>query len=290
LNVPAIELLEAVGPARLVARMRRAGANPMLPDISPPGLAVGLGGVGVTLVDLVAIDAAIARGGLAVPLTFDPGHPPAREEPARVLDERAAWYVASILAGAAGPDHVSPGRIAFKTGTSYGYRDAWAVGFDGKHVIGVWVGRPNGAPVPGLVGVDAAAPILMDAFARLGTTTPLRAAPPGIMEASASTLPAPLRRFRSPNAPTVAAAEPPAILYPPKGVRVDLGIWAGDPMPLVLKAREGVPPYTWFADGAPIGTAAFGGSFSWMPSGPGFIRLTVIDSNGAASSSTVFVE
>ena len=73
LNVPAIELLEAVGPARLVARMRRAGAAPVLPDLSPPGLAVGLGGVGVTLTDLVAIHAAIARGGMAVPLTHRRG-------------------------------------------------------------------------------------------------------------------------------------------------------------------------------------------------------------------------
>ncbi len=290
LNVPAIELLEAVGPARLVARMRRAGASPLLPDISPPGLAVGLGGVGVTLTDLVAIDAAIARGGLAVPLTFDPERPPVPAVPRKVLDERAAWYVASILAGAAGPDHVSPGSIAFKTGTSYGYRDAWAVGFDGKHVIGVWVGRPDGAPVPGLIGVDAAAPILMDAFARLGPTTPLRAAPPGIVEASAASLPAPLRRFRSPNAPTVAAAEPPEIAYPPRGARVDLGIRAHDPMPLVLKAREGSPPYTWFADGAPIGTASFGGALSCEPKGPGFVRLLVIDANGASAAGTVFVE
>ena len=290
LNVPAIELLEAVGPARLVARMRRAGADPLLPDISPPGLAVGLGGVGVTLTDLVAIDAAIARGGLAVPLTFDPARPPVTAVPAKVLDERAAWYVASILAGAPGPDHVSPGSIAFKTGTSYGYRDAWAVGFDGSHVIGVWVGRPDGAPVPGLIGIDAAAPILMDAFARLGPTTPLRAAPPGIVEASAASLPAPLRRFRSPNAPTVAAAAAPEIAYPPRGVRVDLGIRAGDPMPLALKARDGAPPYTWFADGAPIGTAAFGGALSFEPKGPGFVRLMVIDANGASSTSTVFVE
>jgi len=290
LNVPAIELLEAVGPARLVARMRRAGANPLLPDISPPGLAVGLGGVGVTLTDLVEIEAAIARGGLAVPLTFDTERPPSSAVPAKVLDERAAWYVASILAGAPGPDHVSPGSIAFKTGTSYGYRDAWAVGFDGKHVIGVWVGRPDGAPVPGLIGVDAAAPILMDAFARLGPTTPLRAAPPGIVEASAASLPAPLRRFRSPNAPSVAAAEPPEIAYPPRGVRVDLGIGAGDPMPLVLKAREGAPPYTWFADGAPIGTASYGGALSWEPKGPGYVRLLVIDANGASAAGTVFVE
>ncbi len=290
LNVPAIELLEAVGPARLVARMRRAGADPVLPDISPPGLAVGLGGVGVTLTDLVAIDAAIARGGLAVPLTFDSGHPPATALPRKVLDERAAWYVSSILAGALGPNYVSPDSIAFKTGTSYGYRDAWAVGFDGKHVIGVWVGRPDGAPVPGLIGVDAAAPILMDAFARLGPTTPLRAAPPGVIEASAASLPAPLRRFRSPNAPTLAAATPPEIAYPPAGVRVDLGIRAGDPMPLVLKARDGSPPYTWFADGAPIGTASFGGAFSWEPKGPGFVRLMVIDAKGGAASGTVFVE
>ncbi len=290
LNVPAIELLEAVGPARLVARMKRAGATPVLPDISPPGLAVGLGGVGVTLSDLVAIHAAIARGGMSVPLVIDADRPLNLSEPKKVLDERAAWYVSSILAGAPGPDHVSPGSIAFKTGTSYGYRDAWAIGFDGRHTIGVWVGRPDGAPVPGLIGIDAAAPILMDSFARIGGTTPLRAAPPGILEATAASLPQPLRRFRSPNETHVAAAESPEITYPPQGVRVDLGIGAGDPMPLVLKARDGAPPYTWFVDGAPIGTAAFGGTMSWEPKGPGFISLMVIDAHGASATGTVFVE
>ncbi len=290
LNVPAIELLEAVGPARLVARMRRAGADPVLPDLSPPGLAIGLGGVGVTLTDLVRISAAIAHGGTAVPLTFDMDRQPSFAVPEKVLDERAAWYVASILAGAPGPDHVSPGSIAFKTGTSYGYRDAWAIGFDGEHVIGVWVGRPDGAPVPGLIGIDAAAPILMDAFARIGGTTPLRAAPPGIIEATTASLPAPLRRFRSPNEPHVAVANSPEIAYPPQGVRIDLGIEDGDPMPLALKARDGAPPYTWFVDGAPIGTTSFDGSFSYQPSGPGFLSLMVIDADGASSTSTVFVE
>jgi len=104
-----------------------------------------------------------------------------------VLDERAAWYVASILAGAPGPDHVSPGSIAFKTGTSYGYRDAWAVGFDGRRTIGVWVGRPDGAPVPGLIGRVAAAPILFDAFARTGKLlAPLPKAPKGVARRSIS--------------------------------------------------------------------------------------------------------
>jgi penicillin-binding protein 1C len=290
LNVPAIELLEAVGPARLVARMRRAGAMPRLPDISPPGLAVGLGGVGVTLTDLVAIHAAIARGGLAVPLSIETDRPMALKAPARVLDERAAWYVASILAGAAGAEGVSRGDIAFKTGTSYGYRDAWAVGFDGRHVIGVWVGRPDGAPVAGLVGVDAAAPILMDAFARLEGIAPLRPAPPGILQETAAALPQPLRRFRSPNSPGVAAVAPPEIAYPPQNVRVDLGITAGDAMPLALKARSGAPPYTWFADGAPIGRAEFGNALSWQPNGPGFVDLMVVDAKGGAARSTVYLE
>jgi penicillin-binding protein 1C len=146
LNIPAIQLLEAVGPARLVARMRRAGAAAVLSDLSPPGLAVGLGGVGVTLTDLVAIHAAIARGGSAVPLVLHADRPLNLAAPAQVLEGRAAWYVSSVLAGAPGPNHVSPGSVAFKTGTSYGYRDAWAIGFDGKHVVGVWVGRPDGAP------------------------------------------------------------------------------------------------------------------------------------------------
>jgi penicillin-binding protein 1C len=290
LNVPAIELLEGVGPARLVARMKRAGATPVLPDLSPPGLAVGLGGVGVTLTDLVAIHAAIARGGMSVPLAINADRPLNLAPPAKVLDERAAWYVASILSGAPGPDHVSPGSIAFKTGTSYGYRDAWAIGFDGRHVIGVWVGRPDNAPVPGLIGIDAAAPILMDAFARMGGTTPLRSAPPGIVEATAASLPQPLKRYRSPNEPAVAAAQSPEIAYPPQGVRVDLGIRDGDPMPLVLKARDGAPPYTWFVDGAPIGTASFGGTTSWAPKGPGFLKLMVIDAHGASATGTVFVE
>ena len=86
-----------------------------------------------------------------------------------MLDPVAAWYVSDILADVPPPINGSPGRIAYKTGTSYGYRDAWAVGYDGKTVIGVWVGRPDGAPVPGIAGITAAAPILFEAFDRMAT-------------------------------------------------------------------------------------------------------------------------
>jgi penicillin-binding protein 1C len=63
-------------------------------------------------------------------------------------------------------------------------------------------------------------------------------------------------------------------------VRVDLGIAAGDPMPLVLKVRSGAPPYTWFVNGLPVGSAEFGGALSWQPDGPGFVDLMVIDARG----------
>uniref|UniRef100_UPI002C65135E penicillin-binding protein 1C n=1 Tax=Enterovirga sp. TaxID=2026350 RepID=UPI002C65135E len=131
LNLPAVELLGAVGPARFIARLRQGGAEIALPPDAPPGLATALGGLGITLLDLTRLYASFARGGMAPPLVtrLDPGSVPAIGE-TRVTDPVPAWYVADILRGAPPPDHALGGKIAFKTGTSYGYRDAWAVGFD----------------------------------------------------------------------------------------------------------------------------------------------------------------
>ena len=244
LNIPAIVVLNAVGTARLEARLRRAYANPLLPDDSAPGLAIGLGGVGVTLRDLVSVYAAIARGGSPVHLRdgFTPT-PPDSGIAAPVLDPVAAWYVSDILRDVPPPLNGSPGRIAFKTGTSYGYRDGWSIGYDGKTVIGVWVGRPDGVPVPGLSGIVSAAPILFESFDRLGApAVPFRAAPAGVLFASNAQLPEPLRRFRSPD-DAVATTDPaPQIAFPADGVDVDLGVARGDAQPLTIKVRDGAPP------------------------------------------------
>src|SRR6185312_9243580 len=100
LNVPAIIVLDAVGPARLVARMKRAGVNAVLPDQSAPGLAIGLGGIGITLRDLVQLYASIARGGTEVALrdgVNDAPIVPLVDEGAPVLSDQAAWYVSDVL-------------------------------------------------------------------------------------------------------------------------------------------------------------------------------------------------
>jgi len=292
LNIPAMVVLDAVGPARLVDRMNRAGATPVLPKDATPGLAMGLGGAGVTLRQLVSLYAAIARGGTPVRLNDGISPPiPAGGAPAPVLDPVSAWYVSDILSGVAPPTNGSFGRIAFKTGTSFGYRDGWSVGYDGRTVIGVWVGRPDGAPVPGLSGIGSAAPILFEAFDRLGgKAIPLRAPPAGVLVATNAQLPGPLRRFRNPDAQKVAADPAPQIAYPGDGVDVDLGLAGGSGEKLVVKVRNGAPPFTFLANGAPFGRQDFARQDSWTPDGPGFVRLSVVDAEGRSASVGVYLQ
>ncbi|HVZ51119.1 MAG TPA: penicillin-binding transpeptidase domain-containing protein, partial [Pseudolabrys sp.] len=284
LNVPAIAVLSKVGVARLGARLTQAGAALVLPKGEAPGLAMGLGGVGVKLSDLVMLYTGLARLGAAVPLNERAGAPEAAAR--RLLDPVAAWYVGNVLIGAPPPDNAPIGRIAFKTGTSYGYRDAWAVGFDGRMTIGVWVGRPDGAPVPGLVGRVSAAPILFDAFARTGlTAAPLPKPPAGVIFATTARLPPPLRRF-SPEGSPGTKGEPPRIMFPPDGARLEL---SGGPVPdsLPLKIAGGRAPLTVMVNGVPIPGASGRRTLFFRPDGPGFVRLTVMDARGAADSVTV---
>ena len=288
LNVPAVMLLNALGPNRLIARMKSAGAVPQLPADAVPGLAVGLGGAGVKLTDLATLYLALARGGEAMPLVWrreDRSHAaPAR----RLFDKVAAWQVADVLVDAPAPLNALPGKIAYKTGTSYGYRDAWAVGFDGANTIAVWVGRPDNEPVSDLVGRTAAAPILFDAFARIGPKrTPLLPAPPGVIFSRTSDLPPALQRFRPNSLPEIAASgpgDPPlTISFPPEGARVDLTGGDSD-MGLALKAMGGAPPFTWFADGIPIVIGELRRETAWASPPKGFARLSVIDAHGHTAS------
>jgi penicillin-binding protein 1C len=285
LNVPAIAVLDRVGASRLAARLGQTGAALVLPPGQSPGLAIGLGGVGVRLSDLVMLYCGLARLGTVLPLRerLDAAATPRR----RLLSEPAAWYVGDVLLGSPPPQNGAPGRIAFKTGTSYGYRDAWSIGFDGKHTIGVWVGRPDGAPVPGLIGREAAAPILFDAFARLGAPTALPGPPAGVLTASGAKLPPPLRRFRLAAGGNVAAAL--HILFPPNGAQLDLSAADGKPDPVPLKITGAVAPLTVFVNGLPVKQQQRGALF-FTPDGPGFSRVTVIDAAGDSDSVMVRVD
>jgi penicillin-binding protein 1C len=286
LNVPAVLLLDAVRASRFTARLADAGAPLVLPPGEAPGLAMGLGGLGIRLTDLTRLYVGLARLGTTVPL-IERGELPATAA-SRLMDPVAAWYVGNVLIGTPPPENAVGGRIAFKTGTSYGYRDAWSVGFDGKRTVGVWVGRADGAPVPGLVGRIAAAPVLFEAFARMnGILAPLPAAPKGVLLAATGKLPPPLQRFRPGGMGRDASDVPLRIMFPPNGARLELTTDGARPDPIALKVSGGVAPLTMLVNGVPLADPAGRHTLFFAPDGPGFVRLTVMDARGATDSVVV---
>ena len=259
LNLPAVALLHELGPVRFAGVLKTAGAAPRLPAGADPSLPLALGGVGVTLRDMVALYTTLADQGRARPLLIRPG-PGA--EPVRALEAHAARLTAGVMVQpfpSGGPQ-----GVAWKTGTSWGGRDAWAMGFDGSHVAGVWVGRPDGTAIPGATGARLALPIL----ARVMELVPN----------------APLTPLRPRGTAPVMAEIPDRLrlLFPPPGAVLEAN-------PVVLRVAGGRRPMNFLVDGALIETDPARRDAGWQPPGPGVYRITVLDAEGAAAGATIRV-
>jgi penicillin-binding protein 1C len=202
------------------------------------------------------------------------------------MSANAAWQVGNILSGLAPPPGAPTGALAYKTGTSYGHRDAWAIGYDGRHVIGVWMGRADGTPVPGAFGGELAAPVLFEAFGRLKPAfDPLPPPPPSALIVSTAELPMPLRRFRPRSAVFAPAANGPDLVFPPDGAQISL---AG--APLTLKLRGGQIPFAILANGQPLATGVRLREIDVPSPGPGFSTLVIVDGSGQSDSVTIKVD
>jgi penicillin-binding protein 1C len=284
LNVPAIRVLERVGPDRFIARLRQAGAIVRLPS-GKPGLAVVLGGVGINLRDLTMLYAGLANDGKIGPLVSELGQQPAQG--VTFIGPAAAYYLRDILRQSPAPDgvvspYLTQGRaIAFKTGTSYGFRDAWAVGYSDAYTVGVWVGRIEGTPRPGSYGRNTAAPLVFDIFGVLPPEDSIHHPKPAetIAVANTSALPIALRRLSD------GGATRPHLFFPPSAATIDfLHDPAGDARPVTLRAQGGKKPLRWIVNGEPVPSDG-GPELQWHPDGPGFVHVTIIDGNDRSSRS-----
>jgi len=212
----------------------------------------------------------------------------------------AAWYVTDILRGSPLPEGFAQALglarardIAFKTGTSYGFRDAWAVGYSPNYTVGVWLGRADGSPRPGHYGRNTATPILLKTFDLLPPDqTGFGEAPAEALSASTNgDLPPGLRHF-APDRPgpiRPGTGLPPRILFPPDGAVVE---WRPEDSMhggLPLKAEGGVKPLAWIVNGAPLEKTMLAGSVAWEPDGDGFARIAVVDAEGRSAQVRVRV-
>jgi len=189
LNVPSVDLLDRVGPARFTARLANGGVTLRFPHGAKPNLAVILGGTGAQLEGLVGAFSAFNRGGIAGRVRYTPDDPRLER---RMMSEGAAWIVRDILESNPRPgygvgtfDTGGRPRVAWKTGTSFGYRDAWAIGGTRQYTVGVWVGRPDGTPLPGQYGAVTALPLMfevIDSLPRQPGDNATRTAPASVTE------------------------------------------------------------------------------------------------------------
>ncbi|HKY94752.1 MAG TPA: penicillin-binding protein 1C [Kiloniellales bacterium] len=299
LNVPAVMLLERVGAQRFDLRLQEVGVTLEFDRESDgPGLALALGGAGITLVDLVKLYGGLARWGQPVEPHWQPG--PTQDDGPALLSDVATWYVTTVLEAVPRPlgyrlaESAGGGnRIAFKTGTSYGYRDAWAVGYNHSTTIGVWAGRADGTPCGACVGIQAAAPLLFQLFDLLPpepAPSAFRAPPKGVIAGPTANLPPALRRLTDESAAAhLAAANAPKIAFPLDGTTLALGQGEGALQTLPLKVEGGQRPFTWLVNGVPLAERAWRGAVFWQPSGTGFTQLQVIDAKGRSAKAEVFI-
>ena len=292
LNVPAVALLDRLGPVAVVERLRRAGARLSFGDDTVvPGLAFALGGVGTTLADLVSLYAALATDGQLLPIAFTP-KPQAAPRGEPLFGATARWYVGEILRGVRPPGVLwdrfrrRARPLAFKTGTSFGFRDAWAIGYDADHTVGVWIGRADGTPNPGRFGANTAAPLLFALFDDLPPSSRAAPARPDHALPLDAALPPGLRDFASDftHRHVSAADPPPRITYPIDATRIALPTGSSA---ITLAAEGGRRPLLWLVNGTPLKTSANRWRAKWRPDGIGFSQVVLIDALGRRAEAWV---
>ncbi|MFV0449080.1 MAG: penicillin-binding protein 1C [Vibrio sp.] len=165
LNVPVVQVLNKITPKLLIDKM---SASCDVFEQNDAGLTLALGGMGTNLWSLTSLYRSLAYKGEVVQPYVLKGQ--GKQEVQKLLSEESSWIIFKTLSSMSAPDRIVPAirrEIAWKTGTSYGYRDFWSVGASKDYTVGVWVGRPDSTPMVSYLGATQASPIMFDVFDQL---------------------------------------------------------------------------------------------------------------------------
>lgn len=266
LNIPVVALLNQIGVMRFLGTIKEAGINPQLPhSFESPSLAIALGGLGMSLEQLVTLYSGLAREGNVMPLSYlerdtqEAGH--------MIFSAQASRQVTTILATDLDGNH----PISLKTGTSYGYRDAWVLGYDRRYVIGIWTGIPDGTPMNALSARNLVVPLLQKVLTVLPKNTEISASP------ASPTLS--LKKLASSNEQQGVNKILPTLIFPIDDTSVELEKVGDHFKAMPLTVTGGKRPYTWLIDGKPL-LATWQQKQSWTPPKTGYYTIAVVDANG----------
>ena len=284
LNVPSVVALDQVGSKRFEAALEGTGIDISIPERSGEGggLAVALGGLGVTPEGLATLYVALANKGVAAPLRWHQGQDDT--DPKQFISPQSAAQITKILRQAPSPNGRVPAwlssgapPIAYKTGTSYGHRDAWAAGYTDEWTVIIWTGRADGAPRYGMTGRSAAAPLLFDVFAMLPHAQGRR-----VDYQRSEKAPLGLNRVQGPD------ESAPQILFPEDGSQIALKLTGGSKtLPLSALSPKG-SSVSWYVDGAKLSKSALDPTEThWQPEKPGFYTLRVVNAAGKSASARI---
>ena len=280
LNVTAVRTLQQLGVAPFLELLREAG-SPIGEHRSNmrTGLTAAVGGLSVSLEQLVHLYTALGNGGTTRPLRLSPRV--GLFGAGRLFDPASAEKVRDILAGTYSPFTAAskPYIASIKTGTSYGYRDAWALGVSEKHVIGVWFGRPDGKPMAKHTGATAAVPIVRRTLRSIEPAT-VFARPPAFDFFPAS--PAVSRLARTPTRCDRI------IDFPEDGSRIPMRSLKQGVLP--LRSKPGIGRTTWFANAVPLAKADRRGHGKWRVDGPGFVEIALVSAHCGTARAEVRID
>ncbi|MGI4850938.1 MAG: penicillin-binding protein 1C [Janthinobacterium lividum] len=282
LNIPAVSALNRLGALKFLGMLEEVNIKPKFPDAyTAPGLSLALGGVGMSLEQLMILYSALAQGGIISPLKYQPS---VSNCEVRLFSNQTCGWLTEILQKNSLSFDPSCSNIAFKTGTSYGYRDAWVFGYNHDYVVGIWIGRPDGASCGYGTGASLAVPLMQQIFQVL----PKHSNNQKITnDVNYFTLKKTQKyaHFNEHN-----NHQPLRLLFPVHNTKIDFFSSDNQIKKISLQAAGGRRPYTWLINQQPIATKSWRSYLIWHPLEKGFYKITLLDSQGQSASASITID